>query len=150
MSETSARRLRLLLIASGCDGTDVGEAWSSYQWASRIAQHHDVTLLTFRKRDKASTALQLPGARVIEWLDLPLVGRWERFNSMAKPGYVKFYVQARRWIKNQLRSGEKFDLVHQISPIALRYPSPAAGLGLPFVIGPQGGSIESPAGFRDE
>ena len=32
----------------------------------------------------------------------------------------------------------------------MRYPSPAAGLGLPLVIGPVGGSLESPPGFTGE
>lgn len=146
----ATRQLRLLLIVAGCDGTDVGEAWSSFQWVSRLAQRHQVTVLTFRRRDKQSAALQLPGVRVVEWCDPPFIGRWDRFNSMLKPGYIGFYVRARRWIKGHLRSGQSFDLVHQISPLALRYPCPAAGLGMPLVIGPLGGSIESPEAFRQE
>jgi glycosyltransferase involved in cell wall biosynthesis len=143
-------RLNVLLIVAGCDGADVGEAWSSFQWVSRIAQRHNVTVLTYRKRDKPSAGPQLPGVRVVEWLDLPVVGRWERFNSMLKPGYISFYIRARRWLKHRLRSGETFDLAHQISPLALRYPSPAAGFGIPLIIGPLGGSIENPEGFRGE
>ncbi len=89
-------------------------------------------------------------AVIVEWIDLPVIGKWERFNSMFKPGYISFYVRARRWLKNCLRSGETFDLAHQISPLALRYPSPAAGLGIPLVIGPLGGSIETPETFQNE
>src|SRR5271168_1879666 len=84
MSGNGAQRLKLLLITSGCDGMDVGEAWNSFQWASRLGQRHDVTLLTFRHRDRPSTVPQLPGVRVIEWLDWPFIGRWDRFNSMLK------------------------------------------------------------------
>jgi len=149
VSGTGARRLKLLLIAAGCDSKAVGEGWSSFQWVSRIGRRHDVTLLTSRN-SRTSTAPQLPGVRVIEWPDRRLFERWERFNSMLKPGYVSFYAHARRWLKNRLRSGEKFDLAHQISPLALRYPSPAAGLGVPLVIGPLGGSIENPKAFRAE
>jgi glycosyltransferase involved in cell wall biosynthesis len=32
----------------------------------------------------------------------------------------------------------------------MRYPSPAAGLGIPYVIGPVGGSLENPPGFADD
>jgi glycosyltransferase involved in cell wall biosynthesis len=149
-SGAGARRLNLLLITAGCDSNAVGEAWSSFQWVSRIAARHNVTLLASRNSHKAATARQLPGVRVIEWPDPPLFEKWERFNSMLKPGYVNFYVHARRWLKNQLRSGETFDLVHQISPLALRYPSPAAGLGMPLVIGPLGGSLENPKAFSAE
>jgi glycosyltransferase involved in cell wall biosynthesis len=144
------QRLRLLLIASGCDGMDVGESWNSFQWASRLGQRHDVTLLTFRHRDRPSTVPQLPGVRVIEWLDLPFVGRWERFNSMLKPGYIAFYIRARRWLKKRLRSGETFDVAHQVTPASLRYPSPAAGLGIPLLIGPVGGGLDNPDGFESE
>lgn len=146
----SERRFNLLLITSGCDGTDVGEAWNSFQWASRLSKRHQVTLLTFRRRDKSPAAKQLPDARVQEWIDLPIVGRWERFNSMLKPGYLSFYAHARRWMKGRIRAGEVFDLVHQLSPVAMRYPSPAAGLGLPLVIGPVGGSLETPEPFSSE
>lgn len=145
-----SRRLKILLITAGCDRTATGEAWSSYQWVSRMGQRHDVTLLNCRISDKPATSLQLPGVRVVEWADYPLFERWVVFNRMLKPGYVPFYVRARRWIKDRLRGGETFDLVHQISPLALRYPSPAAGLGLALVIGPLGGSIENPPAFQAE
>jgi len=46
--------------------------------------------------------------------------------------------------------GEKFDLAHQITPLALRYPSPAASLGIPLVIGPLGGSLETPESFQGD
>ena len=142
-------RRRLLLLAPTCDGEDVGEAWVSFQWAKRLAERHDVTLLTYHKRGKTPAALQLPGVRVIEWAEPPLLGRAERLNSMLKPGYIWYHVRARRWIRDALRRGETFDLAHQVVPVAMRYPSPVAGLGIPFLIGPVGGSLDTPAGFDD-
>jgi glycosyltransferase involved in cell wall biosynthesis len=145
------KKLKLLLIAHGCDEKAVGEAWSSFQWVSRLGQRHDVTLLTYRYSYKPPTAQQLPGVRVIEWFDaFPIFEKWVKFNAMLKPSYVAFYIQARRWLRNQLKEGENFDLVHQLSPLALRYPCPAIGLGLPLVVGPLGGSIEDPPAFRSE
>lgn len=93
---------------------------------------------------------QLPNVHVIEWLDLPLVARWERFNSLLKPGYLSFYARARRWLKQSLRAGETFELVHQITPVAIRYPSPAAGMRIPLIIGPLAGSLDDPSGFETE
>jgi glycosyltransferase involved in cell wall biosynthesis len=61
-----------------------------------------------------------------------------------KPGYGIFYFQARRWIKEARRRGEHFDLVHQINPLALRYPSPAHDLGIPWIVGPLAGSLPTP------
>ena len=145
-----SRPLNLLLITAGCGSTAVGEAWSSFQWISRMAQCHNVTVLTCRHSQSPSSVPELPGARVIEWTEFALFEKWARFNAMLKPGYVGLYLRARRWLRDRLQSGEKFDLVHQISPLALRYPSPAAGLGVPLVIGPLGGSLENPKEFDAE
>lgn len=142
--------MRVLLIAPACDGEDVGEAWVAFQWAHQLGARVDVTILTTYKDGHTPLSQQLPGVRVIEWPEPPLVGRFERLNSLMQPGYPLFYRRARRWIADRLRRGERFDVVHQVVPIAMRYPSPAAGLGIPLVIGPVGGSLESPAAFVEE
>ncbi|KRD42984.1 glycosyltransferase [Cellulomonas sp. Root930] len=141
---------RILLIAPTCDGSDIGEAWVAYQWAARLAPRHDVTLLTYHKRGRPPARTQLDGLRIVEWAEPPLLGRAERLNSLLKPGYAAFYVRARRWIKRALAAGEHFDVVHQPVPVAMRYPSPAAGLGVPVVVGPVGGGLSDPPGFSDD
>ncbi|MCL3817852.1 glycosyltransferase family 4 protein [Aeromicrobium wangtongii] len=146
---TDLHRLRLLLVAPTIDGTDVGESWVAHQWASHLSERFDTTVLTYRKRGRPSAAAQLPRARVVEWLEPRGLGRAERLNSLAKPGYVPFYLRARRWIREALARGERFDIGHQPLPVAMRYPSPLAGLGIPYVLGPVGGSLDSPAGFED-
>jgi hypothetical protein len=57
--------LKLLLIAPTCDRDDVGEAWVAYQWARRLADRHDVTLLTYHKRGSSPASSQLTGCRVV-------------------------------------------------------------------------------------
>ncbi|MEZ5234965.1 MAG: glycosyltransferase family 4 protein [Acidimicrobiales bacterium] len=37
--------------------------------------------------------------------------------------------------------------LHQVVPVAMRYPRPAQHLGVPMVIGPVGGSLDNPEGF---
>ena len=142
--------IKLLLIAPTCDGQDVGEAWVAYQWVRRLAARHEVTVLTYCQRGRTSLSHQLPAVRVIEWAEPRGLGRAERFNSLLKPGYLPFYFRARRWIRAALARGERFDLAHQPVPVAARYPSPVAGLRIPFVMGPVGGSLQSPPGFRAE
>jgi glycosyltransferase involved in cell wall biosynthesis len=142
--------VNVLLIAPTCDGTDVGEAWVAHQWVRRIAARHDTTLLTYHKRGTTPAAEQLDGLRVVEWKEPPLLGHAERLNSMLKPAYVPFYVRARRWMRDALQRGERFDLAHQVVPVAMRYPSPASGFGVPLVIGPVGGSLDNPPGFEDD
>ena len=141
---------RLLLITSACDGEDVGEAWVGFQWVSRLAARHDVTLLTMHRRERTPPSRQIRNARVVEWPDAKLFARPERLNSTLKPGWIPFYLGARQWIRNALARGEHFDVAHQLVPVAMRYPSPAAGLGIPYLIGPVGGSLENPPGFTDD
>lgn len=141
---------RLLLIAPTCSHDDVGEPWVAYQWVRALAKRHDVTVLTYYKRDRSPVAEHLPGVRVIEWQEPPVVGRAERLNSMLKPAYVPFYFRAQRWIRHARARGEHFDVGHQLTPVALRYPSPLTGLGIPYIIGPIGGSLDSPPGFTEE
>lgn len=144
------RRLRVLALAPACDNTDVGEAWCAYQWVKGLSEHHDVTLLTMRRHGFVPASEQLPNVEVIEWDDLPLFHRYERLNSMLKPGYIRYFVGARRWLRHALASGRVFDVAHQFTPIALRYPSPAAGTDIPLLLGPLAGSLTTPPSFDDE
>jgi glycosyltransferase involved in cell wall biosynthesis len=141
---------KLLVIAPGCDKEDVGESWVGHQWVHRLARSHQVTLLSYYKRGKVPPSRQLAGVRVVDWPEPPLVGRLERLNSMLKPGYPPFHFRARRWLRGALAAGERFDLAYQPVPVAMRYPCPAAGLGIPYVIGPVGGSLASPSAFSGE
>jgi glycosyltransferase involved in cell wall biosynthesis len=140
--------MRILLVAPTANKDDVGEAWSAYQWADMLSRRFDVTLLTYRKRGAPSITGQVPAARVVEWVEPRGFGRFERFNSLLKPGYVAFDANARRWIKAAEQRGERFDVGHQVAPLAMRYPSPLRVSSIPYVIGPVGGSLESPPGFR--
>jgi glycosyltransferase involved in cell wall biosynthesis len=140
----------ILMIAPACDGEDVGEAWVAFQWAKLLSERFQLTLLTTYKRGHTPSSRQLPGVRVVEWEEPAGVGRFERLNSLMQPGYVPFYIRARRWIRRRLASGERFDIAHQVVPVAMRYPSPASELGIPLVVGPVGGSLESPPGFVEE
>lgn len=141
---------KVLMIAPACDGEDTGEAWVAAQWANRLAERYELTLLTTYKRGHTPMTRQLADARVIEWAEPPGVGRFERFNSLLQPGYLPFHMRARRWIRRALAAGESFDVAHQVVPVAMRYASPAVGLGIPLVMGPVGGSLSSPPGFVDE
>jgi len=141
---------KVLLVAPTVDGNDVGEAWVGYQWARHLSERTDLTLLTYRKRDRPPVTPQVPGARVIEWVEPPLLGRNERFNSLLKPGYLPFYLRVRRWIRQAQQRGEHFAVAHQPVPVGIRYPCMLAGLGIPYVVGPLGGGLETPSGFEEQ
>ena len=141
----------VLLIGPCADSTDVGEAFTTWRWTHELSQHVDITLLTYVKSGHFSARESLPDVNVVEWQDLPIPGRFERLNAAAQPGYfLFFYSRARRWIANAIRAGQHFDLAHQLSPLALRYPSPAAALGIPLIVGPLAGSLSTPPAFAPE
>jgi glycosyltransferase involved in cell wall biosynthesis len=144
------RVLSVLVIAPTCDGEDVGEAWVAFQWVRRLAAEHRLTVLTYHKRGRTPAREQLPHVRFVEWTEPAVLGRAERLNSMLKPGYLPFLRNATRWIRGALARGERFDVGHQLSPVAIRYPSPLRTAGIPYLLGPLGGSLDSPEGFRAE
>jgi glycosyltransferase involved in cell wall biosynthesis len=143
-------KIRVLALAPYCDGLDVGESWCAFQWVKSLAAGADVTLLTLRRKGRTPVSEQLPEVNVVEWDEASPVAGMERLNSMLKPGYLAFYMRTRSWLARATAAGEKFDVAHQFTPIALRYPSPLASFSIPYVIGPLGGSLETPPGFVAE
>ena len=142
--------MRVLALAPYCDGQDVGEGWCAFQWVKHLSQVADVTLLTLHRKGRIPVSEQLPGVTVVAWDEPSAMAGLKRFNSMLKPGYMAYYMRARSWLTNALAAGEHFDVAHQFTPIALRYPSPLTGFSIPYVIGPLGGSLSTPAGFVSE
>jgi glycosyltransferase involved in cell wall biosynthesis len=145
-----SRVLHVLALAPYCDGLDVGEAWCAHQWVSHLASRAQVTLLTLRRSGRVPASQQLPDVEVLEWDERLFSRRFNRLSSMLKPSYFGFFAEARRWIGRELAEGRHFDLAHQFTPIALRYPTPLAEFTLPYVIGPLGGSLDTPPGFAAE
>ena len=151
LSESSglhSRRLDLLLLAPNCDGTDVGEAWRAYKWVEALASHANVTLLTMQRQGRTSVAFQLPNVEVVTMPEPSFVN--ERLNAMLKISYVKYFSFVRTWLQDALAQGRQFDVGHQITPAALRYPTPFLGFGIPYILGPMAGSLKKPKGFIRE
>ena len=142
--------LKLLVIAPYFDAEVPGESWSTYKWLEGLCRHCEVTILTTHGKGWNFENSPTNAVEVVDWPDVSLPDRFARINHEMAPGYAVFYYRARKWIKARLRNGWDFDLVHQINPLALRYPSPAAGLGLLYVIGPLAGSLPTPPGFASE
>ncbi len=61
-----------------------------------------------------------------------------------------FARRSRSWIEAALRAGRRSDVGFQPTPVAMRYPSPLRRTGIPYVLGPVGGGLESPPGFVGE
>jgi len=143
-------RLRLLIVCAQCDGEDVGESWCGFQWVSRLAELCDVTVLTMHFPGHTPLSKQLPHATVIEWKAFPFLSFAPRLNRTFKPWYFLFYWRVKVWLKFKMRHAGNFDLVHQLTPMAMRFPSPSTGVSIPFVFGPVAGGLPTPPGFTSE
>jgi glycosyltransferase involved in cell wall biosynthesis len=142
--------MKVLVIAPNVDGTDVGEAFVACKWAAALAPLVDLTVLSFERPGRTPLAQQLPGVRVVTWPEPAWARRNERLNAMAKPAWPVFSRHVRRWLAAALAAGEHFDITHQLMPQAARYPSPLRHFPIPYIIGPLGGALDTPAAFEHE
>ncbi len=142
--------LKLVLLAPNIDVSDVGEAHVAARWAEALSERVDLTVLAFQRPGRPPLATQLPKAEVVTWPEPTFLLRAERLNAMLKPGYPLLLRHVRRWMRDQAARGRRFDIAHQIMPLAARYPSPFCGLGVPYVLGPVGGTLPTPPGFVGE
>lgn len=142
--------MKVLLFSYSFDGTDVGEAFVAYKWAKALAPHVELTLLSFERVGRTPVSEQIPEVEVVTWLEPAFLRRAERFNATLKPAYPLLFRHVRSWLKKQRLKGRTFDLAHQIMPQAARYPCPFNGQAIPYVIGPLGGALLTPLGFRSE
>ncbi len=136
--------LRVLLIAPYYDQGAVGEGWSTYKWVQGISQRCEVVVLTTHNHQWVPERSPTQARQIVNWTDPAVPRVLAGLNRGVKPTYILFYWRVRKWLKTHLAAGGGFDLIHQINPLALRYPCPAAGLGLKYMIGPLAGSLETP------
>ncbi len=148
-STAQSNRLSILLIAPYYDKNVAGESWSTFKWIEGISERHNVTVLTTHKKGWDPATSPTRANEIVNWTFFSLPTFLGRLERELKPSYVRFYFRAQRWIKQALKHGKHFDLVHQINPLALRYPCPARGLGLKYIMGPLAGSVQTPKGFQD-
>lgn len=151
MNADRANPLRVLIIAPSLTRHDIGEVEWAFHWTEALSRRANVTVLATSRRDLPPLEQQLPMARVITWPEPTfLYQKLERFNAMAKPFWPLFARQVKRWLRTELARGTSFDIAHQILPQAMRHASPLRDTGIPYVIGPLGGGLDTPAAFRDE
>jgi glycosyltransferase involved in cell wall biosynthesis len=142
--------MNILLIAPNIDGTDVGEAFVAFKWAQALSTRVNLTVLSFERPGRTPLADQLPGARLVTWPEPAWARRNERLNAMLKPAWPVLCGHVRRWMKQALGAGAQFDVAHQLMPQAARYASPLRHFDVPYIIGPLGGALDTPAAFRNE
>lgn len=77
---------------------------------------------------------------------------WTTVMAFGALAYYSFEHEVWRQFGDRIKAGE-FDLVHRLTPKSPTIPSPIAkrlaAVGTPFIIGPLGGGLPWPKGFRD-
>jgi len=148
--DPAGERLKVLMLGLGIDGGDVGGTYASFRWIEALGRQADVTLLCLQRPGRTPTVEQLPHVRVVSWADPAFLERFERLRAQLKPTWPLFAAHARRWIRDALASGERFDVAHQIHPQPMRFRSPMRFFDIPYVIGPVDGSLPTPAPMAPE
>lgn len=142
--------MKILMLSYLPDGEDVGEALFGYKWIREISKHAELTVLCLESPHSTPLKEQLPDVEWVTWPEPRYHPAMERFKAMLKPAYPMLYRKALRWIRDQQAQGRQFNLAHHFLPLPPRYPSPLAQVGIPYVIGPVGGGLATPPGFKTE
>ena len=162
MSSVFGRRGSLLLSAYQC-GPGMGSVSQiGWEWFQRLARRASTTLFTHvRNRDAIEAARGSLDAEIVyidtEWLAGPLYRASKRvFPHSEHPVFLvssfdffPYDALVVREAARRLRRGQTWDVVHQVTPVSPVAPTRLHRLGLPTVLGPLNGGLESPIQFPD-
>lgn len=151
--------VHLLLVAYQC-GPGMGSVSQiGWEWYSRLSRQHRVTLVTHVRNRQALEAAQAPidGSEVIyidtEWFAGPLYRLARRLFPHSEHGVFLvssldyFVFDAVAWRLLRRRQGERWDILHRVTPVSLATPTWLVRLGMPTVIGPLNSGLNDPPGF---
>jgi glycosyltransferase involved in cell wall biosynthesis len=158
-------RLRILILAPGCNPESVSMSFVTYSHAAAHAQLHDVTLVIGPPSEAPVRRANAP-FRAIEVVRMPLIERfyeWSlrrifknnfntpRWTAFLYPFFLAFEWHAWRQLRSRILTGE-FDVVLRVMPMSPVLASPFAFFlrkgPIPFVIGPINGGSPWVPGFR--
>jgi len=136
-----------------------------WEWCHRLAnqKHLQVTLVTHIRNQPSLEAhqTQLADANIIyidsEWFAGPLyrLASWLFPHSehprflIASADFFVFDFLALAAIKRLIKQGNNFELVHQVTPVSPLAATRLHRLGLPLILGPWNGGLDSPLTFPE-
>jgi len=154
---------RVLLSAYQC-GPGLGSVSQiGWEWYTRLANQLPLTLVTHIRNQQALEKAGAPpaGSKIIyidtEWFAGPLY----RFASKLFPrsehpvfliSSLDFYLYdwiALRTLRRLRRSGEDWDIVHQVTPVSPLAATRLHKLGIPLILGPWNGALPSPKEYPE-
>jgi glycosyltransferase involved in cell wall biosynthesis len=156
------RHPQLLLAAYQC-GPGMGSVSQiGWEWYQRLSRRTSVTLLTHVRNAPAlrQAGAPLTDSEVVyidtEWLARPLFGLARRvFRSsehavfmFASLDFFAYDRQALRLMRRRQARGQRWDVVHAVTPVTTVAATRLHRLGLPLVLGPLNSGLGMPAGFH--
>ncbi len=152
---------RVLLAAYQC-GPGMGSVSQiGWEWYSRLSRKMAVTLVTHARNRIALAAAGAPlsGSEIIfidtEWFAGPLyrMAKWLFPKSehcafmLASLDFFVYEHAALRILERRVAAGERFNVVHAVTPVTSLAATRLHRLGAPLVIGPLNSGLGTPAGF---
>ncbi len=155
-------RTALLLAAYQCAPEQGSASQIGWEWFAGLQQKHAVTLVTHARNRAALDAAgsRAPETEILyidtEWFAGPLYRLAQRlFPSsehsvflIASLDYFLYDFLAWRTLRTRQRRGQRWDLIHRVTPVTLAAPSWLSRLGLAVVIGPVNCGLQNPTGFQ--
>jgi glycosyltransferase involved in cell wall biosynthesis len=134
-----------------------------WEWYARLAARVPLTLVTHVRNREALTNAGAPlaGTEIIyidtEWFAGPLYRLAKRLfpyseHSVFLISSLDFFFydwSAVKQLKQRMKQGERWDLVHAVTPVSTMAPTRLHALGLPVVLGPLNAGLGTPAGFDE-
>jgi glycosyltransferase involved in cell wall biosynthesis len=144
--------MQVLISAYACEPNKGSEPEVGWQWATRMARFHDVTVLTrANNRDSIEAALAkiVPRTELPKFVYLDCSRPWllvKRLFRATQLYYVAWQATAQRLVARLVRD-RHFAVLHHVTFAAFRYPTAIWGHGVASVWGPMGGVEVIPAGL---
>jgi glycosyltransferase involved in cell wall biosynthesis len=152
--------MRVLLSAYQC-GPGMGSVSQiGWEWYSRMSRKATVTLVTHvRNRQSLTQAgAPLPGTEVIyidtEWFAGPLYKMASRvFHNSEHAVFLissaDFFVYDAAAVRQLRNRSKEWDVVHAVTPVSPVAATRLHLLGLPLIVGPWNGGLQSPTTFPE-
>jgi len=143
--------LKILLSAYACEPNRGSEPGVGWEWATRMAKHHEVHVLT-RSNNRQMIEAELgrdwrPGSPRFIYLDLPAwVLKLKRCGICTVFIYYLLWQMLARWHARRLVKA--VDLIHHVTFNSFRFPGMWWFCKKPVVLGPLGGSSLAASQFR--
>jgi len=145
--------VKVLLSVYACEpnrGSEPGVGWN---WALELARlGYEVWALT-RANNRAAIEAELAKSPPIKnlnflYYDLPLWIRWWKKGERGIHLYYFLWQWGAYLLAKKVHEVERFDQVHHITMVSIRFPSFMGNLGIPFVFGPVAGGERAPWRLR--